>query len=278
MKAKFLVVAVASLMISCNDMSKQQSKVEEKTPRTVTTAIESKVADTVVVQFEEEIPPIQLVKKHELTEGDLYTDYDGGDQLADYFIIELIDKDTFLKNKSLAVHTLSSDTTGVRKEDGELLLPCLKGNVVFRDNLTGEENHKEYAYIGKVASLDVYLVSGIYWEDWNFFYVDRHGGKTVQTFANQPYLSADLKHIVSIDVDSFEGITYIDLYEVVDRKRIDPLVGMYVKKWVPVETVDKMYWANDNYLYIPVVHNTDFFAAEGNYAGLDQYIRLRPVA
>lgn len=260
--------------MSCNNSSTRKSDAQvlviPETPN---------VRDSVIIEIPEEIEPIlPTLNRHDLTEADLYTDYDGGNQLADFFIIELIDKDTFFKNKSLAVNFLEKDSISIYKQNGILKLPSMKGEVNFVDNLTDEENHKEYTYIGQIDLLDVYLMSGIYWEDWNYFFVDRITGNTVQTFASHPYISADLKYIVSIDIDTFEGSTYIDLYEIVGKKQVEPIVGMYVKKWIPINSYEHMYWANDNYLYIAVVHHADFWIADGNFSGLDQYIRLRPVA
>jgi len=263
-------------MISCNNNPKSSQEIlpakVEKTEQPDTVA---------AVEFiEPEELPIEFVKKHTLTEQDLYTDYDGGNQLADYFQIELIDYETFLNNKSMAVNFLSIDSVEMKKKDGILRLPYAKGEINFIDNPIEGDNFKEYTYIGQIDELNVYLISGIYWEDWNYFFVDKKTGRTVQTFLNMPYLSADRKHVLSLDFDNIEGTTMIDLYEVTNQKQIDPLIGMYVKKWVPVNTSDSMYWANDNYLYLPVIHNNDYWAADGNsndYSNLAQYIRLKPI-
>lgn len=270
---KTCLIFISVLWISCSNSTPNNP--EKEILSVVNT---DAVADTFSIEVPEEIEPLlPTLNRHELTEDDLYTDYDGGKQLAEFFVIELIDKGTFLRNKSLAVTYLQSDTLEINKRDGILRLPSENGEISFVDNLTGEESHKEYSYIGRIDKLNVYVMSGIYWEDWNYFFVDKVTGKTIQTFASQPYLSADLRYIVSVDIDTFEGSTYIDLYEVVDNN-VDPLVGMYVKKWIPIDNYEKMYWANDNYLYIAVVHNADFWGANGNFSGLEQYIRLKPLA
>lgn len=270
MKTKVLVVAVTLVMVGCKNPSNNVEVVKSLPVDTVV------VLDTTAHTVEEE-EAIQFIKKHILSEKDLYTDYDGGSQLADFFVIELIDKDTFLKNKGSAVEYFTFDSTAIKKCKGVLRLPHSSGTLTLTDNLSDGENHKEYSYIGQVKALNAYLVSGIYWEDWNYFFVDKQGGRTIQTFANFPYLSADERFIVSVDVDSFEGAAYIDLYEVSDKRYIDPMIGMYIKNWIPLGK-DKIYWSTDNYLYMAVLSNQDYWAAEGNYAGLDQYIRLRPVA
>lgn len=276
MKTNALIFTLILFVTSCNKSQKTFDIIESLTTSEVVS--KDSLIDSVEVRKDEE-SPIQLVVKHELTENDLYTDYDGGTQLADYFLIELIDKDTFLKNKSMAINKLIAvDTTRIKKQKGIIKLPSNKGEISFVDNLSDNESRKEYSFFGEIDLLNVYLMSGNYWEDWNYFFVDKSNGNTVQTFSNYPYLSADGKHIISIDFDTFEGTTYIDLYDIPDNKEVNPNIGMYVKEWIPIiDNPNSMYWANDNFLYIPVIHNQDYWVADGNFSELKQYIRLKPI-
>ncbi|SHG13655.1 hypothetical protein [Dysgonomonas macrotermitis] len=271
MKNRVLVVAVVITMAACKNDPNESTRTQSSPAETeIQIATDSVPQDTGAA--------LQVIARHDLSPTDLYTDYDGGNQLQDYFVIELIDKATFLKNKQLAVSFISGDSTTFRKVNGELKLPCTNGSITFTDNISGNEKHKEFNFVGDVSTLNVYLLSGIYWEDWDYFFVDKQTGQTKQRFSNFPYLSVDQQFIVSIDIDSFEGAAYIDLYQVTDRRYIDPLIGMYVKSWIPVSSIDTIYWSKDNYLYIPVVNSRDYWEANGNYSGLDQYIRLKPVA
>lgn len=271
MKNKVLVIVAVVLLSACNNSVDKKSEDKKADNQN----IEASIDTTSMVEPD---APLQLVKKHELLSDDLYTDYDGGKQLKDYFIIELIDKDTFVKNKPNAMEFLVADSTTHRKVNGELKLPNSKGYTTLTDNLSDNDNHKEYTFIGEIPKLKVYLISGIYWEDWDYFFVDKETGRMKQRFVNFPYLSTDEKYIICLDIDSSEGAAYIDLYHVSNQNHIDPQIGMYVKSWIPVDAIDKIYWASDNYLYIPVIHSKDYWAADGNYAGLDQYIRLKPLA
>lgn len=271
MKNKVLVVAVVVVMAACKNASNESSQIQSFSADTEISI------DTASTPADPDAP-LQLVQKHDLAAKDLYTDYDGGNQLKDYFVIELIDKATFLKNKANAVTFITGDSASFPKINGVLKLNTSKGTITFTDNLSGSEKHKEYSFVGDIPSLSVYLMSGIYWEDWDYFFVDKHSGHTKQRFSNFPYISADMKSIVSIDVDSFEGAAYIDLYQITDRRYIDPQIGMYIKCWIPIDSPEKMYWAKDNYLYIPVANSRDYWEADGNYSGLDQYIRLKPAA
>lgn len=269
MKRSVLAITLLVVMVSCKDFSKDSMSDHKAESET-----EASVVEPTVSQADKD-SMMQMVTKIPLKEEDLFRDYDGGSQLADFFQIELIDKKTFLKNRSGSSDPISRDSSLVKKQNGLLVLPCTNGDVRLADNLAEGDTHKEYSFIGQLDLLNAYLISGIYWEDWNYFFVDRTTGRTLQTFSNYPYLSADAKYIISIDVDTFEGAAYIDLFEVTDKQYIDPLVGMYIKSWVPIDKPYKMYWGKDNYLYIPVVNNRNYWEAEGNYAGLEQYIRLK---
>lgn len=232
------------------------------------------VTDTIMSSGIEDL--VEIDKHYLLTDDQLYTDFDGGDQLASYFVIELIDEDTFEKNKALSVNLLNTDTVGIEKINGVLRLPMTKGYFELKDNAEDNEAHKEFTYIGQMDRLNAYLVYGVYWEDWNYLLIDKNKGTIIQTFANIPYLSADGKYIMTMDVDADAGAAYIDLYTVTDHRYVDPLIGMYAKNWVPETSIDKIFWCSDNYLYMPVVHNKDYWSADGNFKKLAQYIRLKP--
>lgn len=270
MKVKIIIVSTCLLLVGCGNSTKIKGMFDffanDKTDTLAT--------DTLMLSGIEDV--IEIDKRHLLTLDQLYTDYDGGNQLADFFIIELIDEDTFQKNKALSINFLSTDTTGIRKANGVLRLPSAKGEIELTDNLISDEGHKEYTFIGQIKNLNAYLVYGVYWEDWNYLLIDQNKGSTMQTFTNIPHLSADQQYMISIDIDAEGGAAYIDLYSVTDKRYIDPLVGMYAKNWIPIGTLDRMYWCSDNYLYMPVVHNKDYWTAEGNFKKLQQYIRLKP--
>jgi len=264
---------------SCKNNNQNAPQPVQKSDKENTVSIQDTdiVSDTIADEVPVEEPVIQLLSKHELSENDLYTDYDGGNQLADYFLIELIDEDIYDKNKSLAINMMSRDTSLISTEEGILILPYKKGKVELMDNPEDGDDFRKYTYIGEISYLDAYLIRGLYWEDWDYFLIGKNSGERIQTFINMPYLSADGKYIVSLDFDSIEGVAFIELYEVTDDKQVEPVIGMYTKKWIPINTTTSIYWGNDNYLYVPVVHNKDYWAAEGNYKGIDQYIRLRPI-
>lgn len=281
MKTRVWVMAATVVLVGCGEPSKNKKETVGSAEIVKEFAIKNdsstQSADAQAPSADGQ-PPIQVFTKHALTDADLYLDYSGGNGLAEYFVIELIDKKAFMHSKDLAVNQLTADSSSVQKSNGVIHLACQKRDVTFTDNLSDNSDHKEFSYIGEFNSLNVYLLSGIYWEDWNYFFVDKTSGKTTQTFAGNPYLSPDLQYLISVDFDTLEGAAYIGLYEVQNHRKINQITGFYIKKWVPITDAEKMFWSNDNYFYVPVVHNADYWAADGNYTGLEQYIRLKPAA
>lgn len=273
---KVLVITLLVVFWGCKKKEVDSSDLQSTPQDSSIEAI--RVSDSITIP-EPELP-VQMVKKRELTTRDLYSDYDGGSQLKDFFVIELIDRETFVDNKTNAVSFVVGDSTSYPKVSGVIQLPAknARGFISFVDDLSGSDDHAEYTYYGDVPDLNVYLIYGIYWEDWDFFFADKIRGTVVQSFNNYPYLSPDQKNIVCLDIDLSEGVASVDLFSVTDKKYVDPIISMYIKSWVPVDAIDKIYWAKDGFLYIPVVHAKNYWDADGYYKDLDQYIRLKPIA
>lgn len=276
-RSKTLVIVIPFIFASCDEARKQSSEPTNTVVETSDSIVELPMLDSLIVE------PEQFVKKQVLTAKDLYRDYDGGDELSKFFLIELIDRNTFQTNRSHAVDFLTVDTTLYHKQKGVLKLPMQRGELELKDNLADNETHKEYTYLGQIKPLNMYLISGSYWEDWAYMLFDKKNGDMVQSFIGIPYLSADKQYMVSMDIDSFDGVASIALYAVTSdpttsRMYVDPVVEMYIKSWIPLTVKDNMYWSTDGYLYMPVVSNSNYWAADNNFYGLDQYIRLKPVA
>lgn len=291
MKIRLLVLAVPFSLMSCNNATKPTDALAYNSSANVVAEsllkngaeinVDSIALDTAkLAQMKE---PEQFVEKHVLTVDDLYRDYDGGNELSKFFDIQLIDRDTYLSNRKSAVNFLLYDSASLIKKNGALRLPLEKGMLTLTDNIVDNDKLKEYRYIGQFKALNMYLVQGVFWEDWSYILYDKNNGREVQSFIGVPYLSTDFKYIACIEVDSVEGVGNLSLYaisenEVTKKKYIDPIVEMYVKSWVPYTATDNIYWGTDGYLYAPVMYAANFWDAQGNYYGLDQYIRIRPLA
>ena len=291
MKTRLLVIIIPFSFFSCNNLSKQKDSDESGSVRTMDLVSQSLLKndrsadtlalDTTQLAIKQKID--QPVTKHVLTNDDLYRDYDGGNELSKFFEIELIDRDTYLTNRNTSINFLLYDSAAFVKKGGVLKLPLERGELNLIDNFTSDEKHEEYRYIGQFKTLNMYLVQGLFWEDWSYILFDKKRNREVQSFIGVPYLSTDLKYVICLEIDSVEGVGNISLYAITENEKtktkyIDPIVEMYVKSWVPYTSTDDIYWSTDGYLYAPVMYAPNFWDAQDNFYGLDQYVRMRPVA
>lgn len=274
-RSAVIIIAIPLVCVSCNNHSKDMA-----TP--VEAELHDVEADSITFALEQE--PEQLVRKRTLTSNDLYRDYDGGSQLKDYFQIELIDRAAFDEARKSEVNYLIADTGVYKKVDGVLRLPLEKGGqLTFKDNPTVGESFCDYTYVGQIEPLNMFLIWTLLWEDWHYTLIDKARGKTVQSFVGLPYLSADKKYIICLDVDSSEGMSIIGLYTVTfddksPERYIDAVIEMYVRSWIPIDATRDIFWATDGFMYVQVAHNANYWDAGNNFVGLEQYIRLKPIA
>lgn len=274
-RSAVIIITIPLVCTGCNNRSKE-----------IDTPIEAELhdveADSSTFILEQE--PEQLVRKRTLTQNDLYRDYDGGSQLKDYFEIELIDRQIFDEGRKNAVNYLITDTNTYKKVDGVLRLPLQRGGeITFKDNSTVGESYCDYTYVGQIEPLDMYLIWTLLWEDWHYTLIDKTKGTAVQSFVGLPYLSADKQYIICLDVDAAEGMSIIGLYTVTfddksPERYIDAVIEMYVRSWIPIDATRDIFWATDGFMYIQVAHNSNYWDAGNNFAGLEQYIRLKPIA
>lgn len=287
MRTCLLVIIIPFAFISCNNLSNRTDSGNVRTDLVSESlskndrSSDTLTLDSASLAMKQKMD--QPVTKHILTKDDLYRDYDGGSELSNFFEIELIDREMYLSNRNSSINYLLYDSAAFVKKDGVLKLPLEKGELLLKDNLTNDDKHKEYRYIGQFKALDMYLVQGVFWEDWACILFDKKRDRQVQSFMGIPYLSTDMQYIVCLELDSVEGVGSISLYAVTEnektkKKYIDPIVEMYIKSWVPYTSTDNIYWSTDGYLYAPVMYAPNFWDAQDHFYGLDQYIRLRPVA
>lgn len=287
MNVRLLFIAISFSFAACNSNTKNTEQAEttvdlEHSSESIIDSVSyTEQVDTTSTEIKTQ--PEQFVKKHILTSADLYRDIDGGSDLAIFFKIEVISKDTFLTNLSTAADYMIYDSATIIKDKGTLTLPTEKGRLKLQDVHADNDSHIEYKYVGQFKGIDMYLVLALFWEDWNYMLFDKKQGHKVQSFISQPYLSTDLQYIICLDVDSFEGSTSLNLYgistnEITRKKYIDPIVEIYVKSWIPYTEKYPMFWGKDGYFYVPVIYSNNFVDAQNNFYNLDQYIRILPIA
>lgn len=211
-----------------------------------------------------------------LTENDSTTYYNEDESLTKYFSIELIDEKLYNAKRKKAVSSLTADTLAHKKTNGIITLPCQKKTVTFTDLPSEEETNRVYEYIGQINLLNAYVVYGMYWEDYDFKFIDRTSGELTESFVNYPNISADKKKILCLGANVYENTADLDFF-VIDKQKILHKMNTGFKYWMPAGEITDMFWSNDGYFYLPVVATNNYWKPDGNLNDQWQYIRIKPI-
>lgn len=211
-----------------------------------------------------------------LSVGEDYETFENGKALNDYLKIELIDKAFFEKKRPLAVDFLSKDES-IKKRNGVISIPTAGKVVTFTDKNVDNDGYQIFEYVGQIAPLNQYLVSGGYWESGDYKMIDKNSGETTQTFIDYPHISPNKKYIISAYTNPYEQYTDLELYRIKGTDII-PIMGAGFMHWMPMEEPKDIFWARDGYLYLAVTHSAAFWKENGNFNDLNdtfQYIRIK---
>lgn len=211
-----------------------------------------------------------------LSVGEDYESFEDGKALNDYLKIELIDKAFFEKKRPLAVDCLSKDES-IKKRNGVISIPTAGKVVTFTDKNVDNDGYQIFEYVGQIAPLNQYLVSGGYWESGDYKMIDKNSGETTQTFIDYPHISPNKKYIISASTNPYEQYTDLELYRIKGTDII-PIMGAGFMHWMPMEEPKDIFWARDGYLYLAVTHSAAFWKENGNFNDLNdtfQYIRIK---
>ena len=211
-----------------------------------------------------------------LSVGEDYESFENGKVLNDYLKIELIDKAFFEKKRPLAVDFLSKDES-IKKRNGVISIPTAGKVVTFTDKNVDNDGYQIFEYVGQIAPLNQYLVSGGYWESGDYKMIDKNSGETTQTFIDYPHISPNKKYIISAYTNPYEQYTDLELYRIKGTDII-PIMGAGFMHWMPMEEPKDIFWARDGYLYLAVTHSAAFWKENGNFNDLNdtfQYIRIK---
>lgn len=224
------------------------------------------------------------IEQIKIYSSDLYSSYfleinnevitvDTEKKIENHLTIELIDKDFFDSKKSTEVSFLLADTTQIIKKERVLELPCQNKTVTYVDKPDAEEDRQEYDYIGQVAFLNQYLISGSYYEGHDYRFIDKNTSEEIQ-FIDYPYISSDKKHIISIYTNPYETSADLELFTIADTQ-IKKTLYVSFNKWMPTVEPGDIFWSNDGYLYLSVNSVHTFWNADGNLNKKSQYIRIK---
>lgn len=200
--------------------------------------------------------------------------YGNGKEFNDYISVELIDKKMFNSKKKNAVNFLIIDTIESKKINGVLELKCKLDTIQYVDKTDIGESMQEFEYVGQFDWLNKYLITGSYWENSDYRIIDKTSGIETQIFCGFPHISPDKKNIICIKPDPYSMTADLGLYSIADNK-IEQIVNVSYKNWMPAFEPDNIFWATDNYLYLIVNHVNAFWKPDGNLNDNYQYIRIK---
>lgn len=189
--------------------------------------------------------------------------------------LELISKELYERKKSTAINYLLADTSLYNLRNSTISLPC-KNKTVLLTNKTNEvESWEEYTYVGQLPILNAYLVKGLFYEDLEYFLVDKISGERTTYFGEFPFISPNKKFIVYLSANPFDEYAEVGVFEI-KNKKIRHLINLSFSNWMPDEK-ENIFWSSDGFLYLRANHPVVYWLEDGRVNSEWQYLRMRLV-
>lgn len=221
-------------------------------------------------KLEEHVLDLQSVSTGEYTKGYKFKMVHS----KEFLKFELIDKAAYNSKKIDSVSFVRLDSI-IEKKKGVLELKCKKKSKKYIDRKTEiDDEVQSYSYVGKVDSLNKYLIQGSYYESNDYKYVDITSGIETNTFPAFPYISNDKKKIICFNFDSDTRTIDVNLYSI-ELNKIKLIKKLTFSYWSDVSHIERMFWAKDGYFYLPVVHSSKLWDKKGNWNYNYQYMRIK---
>ena len=227
---------------------------------------------SVIMAQAKTVPPIPLNKIASLSVKGIEQPIEEDSLLTKTIKVELIGKSVFMAKKKQAVSDFLTAKKAVKKIKGKLKLPLQKGTKTIADNDVLDETHQVYDYLGTIDFLNVYVISGVYWEDLDYKFISKADG-TETDFPYFPYISANKKNIISIYDDPYSNESEFDLYKIVNKKP-QSILSVTFKNWIPALEKERMFWSADGNFYVPILYSDNYLDKTGNYSTDYKYIRI----
>lgn len=191
-------------------------------------------------------------------------------ELTDFIRIELIDSLTYAAKKKAKIDFITRDTSVIRKIDGLLSLPCKNAVATFKDNPVEVESIAIHTYVGQLKALNKFIVQTMYWEEYDFKFIDKTTGDTSNYFTGIPLLSPSKKHLLELTENVYSMTTEISLFTV-KKNTIEPVFFANFCKWMLAE---EGFWAKDGDFYAAVNKTTEFYTASGDVRKPSYFLKI----
>lgn len=172
------------------------------------------------------------------------------------------------------------DTLNIVKKNGIIELPLPQphypSSVIFKDTLVenGEEDYREYRYLGHYPHLDLFVVTGTFWEYHECYLVNKAtGSKTV--LWTRPKISSTSEYLANLSLSyGMDGIPNgIQIWKFdKDENKLSKFLELDQQIWAP----DDFVWETENTLLLKVVSVEKFWESNGEVNENDYYyLRLK---
>ncbi|MFD0864177.1 hypothetical protein ACFQ1M_18320 [Sungkyunkwania multivorans] len=152
------------------------------------------------------------------------------------------------------------------KVKDEIRLPLTSGEEMVLKNKTGSiESREAYSYVGFVKPFNAYLIEGGYYEEGDFFFVDRASGEITTRFPSYPYISPDRKTIVCFYFDPYLEQSKLYIYKESDANRFMLKKEIDIKFWTQNLVHTNLKWTSNNSFIINITPIAAVWNNKGDY-------------
>ncbi|GJH41567.1 hypothetical protein RCZ04_21170 [Capnocytophaga sp. HP1101] len=195
-----------------------------------------------------------------------------------YLSISFITKEAYRKAIKNKVDFFIGDTTSFLKKGKNLTIVCEEAVVKFKDTigkLSGVE--EEYHYVGRVDTLNQYVVSSQVGDGYGEITIDKTTGRKI-SFDHLPFISPNRKYLFMITNDNFSEPDSFHLYKI---ESIRPFVVKHIItaelsywKFYNIEH-NEVFFAKNGYLYASINPINSFLDSRGEPNNQRMYIKIR---
>ena len=190
--------------------------------------------------------------------------------------ISFATREEFKKAKNHYKDQLIEDTLQIMKINGVITLPIRKTeipSIIFTDSLVDGEEHREFDYLGHYPNLDMYLVSGSFWEHYECYLVNKKTGE-ISVIWNEPIISPSSEYLANLSLPyGLEGVPNgIQIWKYnQNEKKLTNWLELDQQIWAPEDLV----WENDQTILLKVFSVDKFWESHGALQDKDfYYLRL----
>ena len=212
-----------------------------------------------------------------LTVGDETLYFNEIETLNSYFQLLLIEEKEFILKSKQTINYIINDTNQIKKRNGVIELVCEQTTRKFTDYIpdsTGnDEDIQTFEYIGQIPFLNVYIVLGVYWEEYDYKFIDKTTGEEIASFFELPLISADKKQLICIAANPYEMTADVSYYKL-NKNQIQPIATMSFTNWMPADFSSQVFWNLDGSFYIGVNSISTYWNSTGDTNPSKQFIKF----